>query len=332
MAKKQPYIPVYMGDDMRECGHLTLEVYGAYCRLRFALWDSKDRGRLPFDIEKFKRVMAADTLNHAQAIIQTLVNEDVLKIENGTVCKYLVRPEMVEAHRLSQLRKQTGSKGGKNSQQNRNQKNNSASPFALANNQPNSEAKREQNPEIENEDVIDNENSGVGGLGEEPNAASSSDSSGSNGEHQQHSFGFVPAPFFSEYTEYSVDQCLEYYRTSGWEMARNTLAQTWKITPDKVLQWAEIFVTELKSRGKPEKTMADFAQHFSNWLNLKKDKQNPDKYFEYAGKNGQPIANGANTGAKGAGLAELLELRNNAQPRADTEESAEQPTAARPVG
>src|SRR5690606_20194165 len=120
MPKKQPYIPVYMGDDMRECGHLSPEVYGGYCRLRFALWDRNDRGRMPFDINDIKRRMGADSLQQAEMIIQTLVNQEVLTIENGPEGKFLVRPAMVEEHRISLVRKETGSKGGRKSQQNRN--------------------------------------------------------------------------------------------------------------------------------------------------------------------------------------------------------------------
>lgn len=284
MAKKQPYIPVYMGDDMRECGHLTPEVYGGYCRLRFALWDRQDRGRMVYDISSFKRIMGADSVQQAETIIQTLVNEGVLKTQEGTGVRYLVRAEMVEAHRISLLRKETGSKGGKKSQQTRNQKNNSASTFAVANNQPKSEAKREQNTEIETDNEYDNENSGVGGLGEEgdENSNPKTQTPKPEDEPDNHQSSIPNQQYFSEYTEYTVEQCLEHYKTSGYEMARNTLAQLWKISPDTVLRWAEIFTTVLKSRNQPDKTMADYTQHFASWLKLKADKTNPEKYIEHA--------------------------------------------------
>lgn len=111
-----------------------------------------------------------------------------------------------------------------------------------------------------NEDIIE---TGVGGLGEEDGHPESQ-------------------TFFSEYTEYPVEQCLDYYRTSGWEMARNTIAQLWKISPETVLRWAEIFTTVLKTRNQPDKTMADYTQHFASWLKLKADKTNPEKYIENA--------------------------------------------------
>lgn len=121
--------------------------------------------------------------------------------------------------------------------------------------------------------VIEKDITGVGGLGEEGSTPRPPE-----GEHPQH----MADTFISEYTEYPVEQCLDYYRTSGWDMARNTIAHLWKISPETVLRWAEIFTTVLKTRNQPDKTMADYTQHFASWLKLKADKTNPEKYIENA--------------------------------------------------
>lgn len=179
----------------------------------------------------------------------------------------------------------------------------------------------------------DKEKRGVEGLGEEGEENSKfkiQNSKVEDAEPDNHQSQIPNHPFYSEYTEYPVEQCLEYYRTSGYEMARNTLAQLWKIPPETVLRWAEIFTTTLKTRSQPDKTMADYAQHFASWLKLKADKTNPEKYIEHA-TNGKNAHAGA-AGKQGAGIDDLLSLRHNAQPRTGAEEPAQQPAPARPVG
>lgn len=179
----------------------------------------------------------------------------------------------------------------------------------------------------------DKEIKGVEGLGDEGEENSKFKNQNSKGsyEGENHNSQTPNYPFYSEYTEYPVEQCLEYYRTSGYEMARNTLAQLWKITPEQVLCWAEIFTTTLKTRSQPDKTMADYAQHFASWLKLKADKTNPEKFIEHATSNGKN-ANAGNTGRQGSDIADLLKLRHNAQPSAGAEKPTEQHTPARPVG
>lgn len=245
--------------------------------------------------------MVGLTINDTEAYLKELLDAGVCaKMPDGTI--YSER--MVRDEETRRKRAEGGHLGGNPNLKKRNRK---------PSGEDNAKVNLKGYPLLENDNVIENEdeNTGVGGAGEE------------DGQRWQ------PPPFASEYTELPVEQCLEQYRTSGYEIARNTLAQLWQITPEKVLQWAQIFTTDMKSRSQPVKTMADYAQHFANWLKIKADKQHPEKYFEYAtnGKN----ANAGTAGNKGADLDDLLGLRHNAQPRAGAEESAEQPQAARPA-
>lgn len=130
--------------------------------------------------------------------------------------------------------------------------------------------------ENENENINEDKNKGIGGAGEK----------GADDILQT----------IEEHTEYEVERCLEVYRGTGYEMARNTLAHMWKITPEQVLMWAEIFAQDLMARSQPKKTMADFAQHFSNWLKMKSDKQNPKKYYDGQDQHNTKNGSGAYAG------------------------------------
>lgn len=59
MEKVDAYMPVFVGDYLRDTMHLSLEEHGAYLKLLFVMW-GQGRGRLPNDPTRLARMVGCD--------------------------------------------------------------------------------------------------------------------------------------------------------------------------------------------------------------------------------------------------------------------------------
>lgn len=142
-SKKQPYIPLYIGDWDRKCNTLSLEAEGAWLKLTFKLWDSPTRGLLSFCFSQFV-ILCKKPPEKAREIWDELVKSgvfDLLESENDNykIASRRMRREI----ELSKVRSESGSKGGRPKKAKGNQT------------KTKTKAKAKQNPDNDNDNAID---------------------------------------------------------------------------------------------------------------------------------------------------------------------------------
>lgn len=112
---KQPYIPFYIGDYIKDTRVLPLSVRGAWVDLILFMWDNPVRGEISGTIEEFSRIMSCDP-KEAEFALNLLKAKKTADIEispNG-IWKIVSR-RMKKDFLISSARSKIGSKGGKNS-------------------------------------------------------------------------------------------------------------------------------------------------------------------------------------------------------------------------
>lgn len=112
MAKsKQPYIPFYVGDYLKDTRILPLAVRGAWVDLIMYMWDAPVRGELIGTIEEYARMMgcekseadfALNLLKQKSTADFTLLNDGQIKIESRKMKRDL---------EISQKRSEAGKNG-----------------------------------------------------------------------------------------------------------------------------------------------------------------------------------------------------------------------------
>lgn len=144
MSKKQPYIPIYIGDWEQDTNTISLEAEGALLKLSFKLWKSFAKGLLEISLKQLS-ILFKKSEEETAKIMHELAQNNVLNIEffEQNMIKIQSRRMLREAQ-LSKVRAESGSLSRK---QNLSKK----------------EAKHKQNPEydIENEDENEIENNGL---------------------------------------------------------------------------------------------------------------------------------------------------------------------------
>lgn len=139
---KQPYIPFYIGDYIRDTRILPLNVRGGWVELILQSWDSG--GEIVGTMEDFSRLMSC-TKEEAILVIQVLKQKNIFGWEdlpNGEI-KIICR-KIKKMQELSEKRKKAGLEGG--------------NPDLVKQNKKRGKAKVKQNTENENEYEYENEN------------------------------------------------------------------------------------------------------------------------------------------------------------------------------
>lgn len=109
---KQPYIPLYTGDYLKDTRILPLEVRGAWVDIMIFMWESKEKGTIIGTMDEFA-LMLGCSLKKANTIIGLLQEKGICDFEvlkNGHI--KLISRRIVRDVELSQKRKDAGSKGG----------------------------------------------------------------------------------------------------------------------------------------------------------------------------------------------------------------------------
>lgn len=142
---KQPYIPLYVGDYLKDTRALPLSVRGAWVDMILFMWDAPVRGELIGTIEEVARMIGCDR-SEAEFALNLLKQKktadiDLLPSGEFRICNRRMKRET----EISEKRSFAGKKGVE-------------VKFAQANAKPKRKAKTKQNTDIDIEDDIDNEN------------------------------------------------------------------------------------------------------------------------------------------------------------------------------
>lgn len=164
MANKLPYIPIYIGDILKDWGHLPLDLFGAAHKLLYRMWDSKQKGKICYDFASYGTMLGVPE-TEAKRIVEKLTSGDEPVFNKEVEGEYtrLINRRMVREAALSATRSDCGSKGGTKRQAKAKQKNAAQQDFAndlLEKKSSKMQAKAKQIPEydIENENDFESEN------------------------------------------------------------------------------------------------------------------------------------------------------------------------------
>lgn len=80
MTSKLPYIPLYVGDWVKDTNIISIEAEGALIRLTFKLWNSSTRGRVIYSLRQLT-ILFKKSEKETNDIISELKEADVLNIE-----------------------------------------------------------------------------------------------------------------------------------------------------------------------------------------------------------------------------------------------------------
>ena len=145
---KQPYIPIYIGDYLKDTRVLPLAVRGAWVDLILFMWDSPVRGEIVATVQEIARMIGCDT-SEAEFALNLLKQKNTANIDLLPSGEYkIVSRRMKKDAEISKIRSEVGKKGVKAKL---------AGDFA----EPKQQAKVKQNTDIEYESniVLDNKES-----------------------------------------------------------------------------------------------------------------------------------------------------------------------------
>lgn len=139
---KQPYIPFYVGDYLKDTRILPLAVRGAWVDLILFMWDAPVRGELIGTLQEISRMIGCDS-SEAKFALDLLNQKKTADIILLTTGEYkIVSRRMKKDAEISAIRSEVGKKGVL-SKKERN--------FA----EPKGQAKPKQNPEYDNDNDYD---------------------------------------------------------------------------------------------------------------------------------------------------------------------------------
>ena len=144
---KQPYIPLYTGDYLKDTRILPLEVRGAWVDIMIFMWESKEKGTITGTMDEFA-LMLGCSFKKANQIIALLQ-------EKG-ICDYLILPNdhlklicrrIVRDVSLTEKRKAAGAKGGNPNLVNQNPTKNKNNGYPFSDNDIDNDILNQKEPE-----------------------------------------------------------------------------------------------------------------------------------------------------------------------------------------
>lgn len=108
---KQPYIPIYIGDYLKDTRVLPLAVRGAWVDLILFMWDSPVRGELIATAQEIARMIGCDT-SEATFALNLLKQKKTANIDLLDTGEYkIVSRRMKKDAEISAIRSEVGKKG-----------------------------------------------------------------------------------------------------------------------------------------------------------------------------------------------------------------------------
>ena len=116
---KQPYIPIYTGDYLKDTRSLSLAAKGAWTDIIVFMHTAPERGVLTGTNEDFARMIGGTPDETARVLLELCLKKvcDRRQLENGffqIICRRMVRESQI-----SKVKAENGSKGGSKTQANR---------------------------------------------------------------------------------------------------------------------------------------------------------------------------------------------------------------------
>lgn len=102
-----PYLPLYVGDYLKDTRHLTAEQHGAYLLVLMDLWNRG--GFMPADPKALARVAAVSTKRWPS--VWAVIGE-FFTCQDGLISHGRIASELQKADQISQKRKTAGKRGG----------------------------------------------------------------------------------------------------------------------------------------------------------------------------------------------------------------------------
>jgi|GEM_PF-3362630 len=289
---KQPWMKIFVGDWIRDTRRLTMRARGAYADLKMNLWISDITGVITGDITDVSLMLGVSVDETAQ-LLEELRVKKVFKIElcnnnSNNRCYNITDEEMVSKVAESAAKSAAGTKAMKNRWK-KNEINNSSSVITSV---------------ITNDitgdkgDVITYNNSDIN-----TGIDIGSEIEKKGGAGGKHSFAVLPNS-----TLLPIEDCLDLYLTDAMcTESRNLLIVARAIKPeeaDKVLPaWLKAFNNMLLVRMEKTKTVADYCQHFFNWMRINYDKnKDPKNIANGAGSKKTTANTGSDRGVTGTGI------------------------------
>lgn len=114
--KKQPYIPFYTGDHLKDTRMLSLEAKGAWTDLIMFIWINGAAGIIEGSMEDFARMVGTSEVKFASVLLE-LCRKNICDVfgDQTKVFKIVCRRLAREAA-ISEVRSESGSKGGSKTQ------------------------------------------------------------------------------------------------------------------------------------------------------------------------------------------------------------------------
>lgn len=141
---KQPYIPFYVGDYLKDTRVLPLSVRGAWVDLILFMWDAPVRGEIVGTMEDFARMMSC-TIQEAEFALNLLKQKRTADFDLLTTGEIkIISRKMKRDFEISKKRSKAGKKGVE-------------AKFANGFAEANAKAKLKQNPEVEVDNEYDTE-------------------------------------------------------------------------------------------------------------------------------------------------------------------------------
>lgn len=156
MAGKQPYIPIYIGDILKDWGHLPLDLFGAAHKLLYRMWDSKQRGKICLDFASYGTLLGVSEME-ARKIIGKLTSGDepIYDHEEEGENIRLINRRMVRETALSKVRSESGVQGGRGKKKQNGATEENFANDLLLKNESKTKAKQKQIPDIDIENESD---------------------------------------------------------------------------------------------------------------------------------------------------------------------------------
>lgn len=116
--KKQPYIPIYTGDYLKDTRSLSLEAKGAWMDLILFIWVNGAAGMIEGTMEDFARMVGTSEVKFASILLE-LKRKNICDVfgDETKVFKIVCR-RMARESAISEVRSENGSKGGSKTQAN----------------------------------------------------------------------------------------------------------------------------------------------------------------------------------------------------------------------
>jgi uncharacterized protein YdaU (DUF1376 family) len=110
VEKVDAYMPVFVGDYLRDTCHLSLEEHGAYLKLLFVMW-GQGHGRLPSDPARLARMVGCDRAEWDR-VWPAIAGFFEVDIEGGFITQGRLVHELEAARQRKQKAAENGRKGG----------------------------------------------------------------------------------------------------------------------------------------------------------------------------------------------------------------------------